>query len=188
MKAGGLDAGAGAGEGRGENNCAVEGKSVCSVWFRGIDVDPVIDGKGRWIEPGTVGEERVAAEVGDGRLEVEAAGDGDGDDFVKVRRKDGSELAYAFGVASFGYTDEEFAANAENVAPLERAGECDVFEFAKFGKGLSERRGFWTTRIGAERKNNGEFIEDDSRIFDEHGIGEVGLGGKRNNAGAEFCE
>ena len=188
VKTCGLDAGARAGEGCGKNNCVVEGKSIGGVRFGGVDVNPVVGGKGRRIEPRAVGEERVAAERGDGGLEVETAGDGDGDDFVMVRSEDGGELADAIGIAALREADEEFAAAAENVAAFQCAGKRDVFQLAKFGNGLGERRGFWTTRIGAKRKNYREFIEDNGGIFDEHGIGEIGLGGERNNAGTEFCE
>ena len=183
-----LDAGARAWEGCRENNCVVEGKSVGGVGFGGVNVNPVVGGKGRRIEPGAVGEERVATEVGDGGPKVETAGDGDGDDFITVRSEDGRELADTFGIAALGKADEEFAANAENVSTFECAGKRDVFEFAKFRDGLRERCGFGAPRFCAERKNYGEFIEDNGGIFDEHGIGEVGLGGEGNNAGAEFCE
>lgn len=53
---------------------------------------------------------------------------------------------------------------------------------------MRERGGFRTARLCAEWKNDGEFIEDYGGIFDEHGIGESGLGGERNDAGAESFE
>ena len=43
-------------------------------------------------------------------------------------------------------------------------------------------------RFGAERENDGEFVENDGGIFYEHGIGEIGLGRKRNDASAELFE
>ena len=76
---------------------------------------------------------------------MQAAGHGDWDDLVAVRREDSGELADAFGVAAFREADEEFAADAQNVAALERAWQGDVFEFAKFCDGLRERRGFEAT-------------------------------------------
>ena len=83
---------------------------------------------------------------------------------------------------------KQLAADAQNVAAFECAGKRDVLELAKFGNGLRERSGFGTARFGAERKNDGELIEDDGGILDEHGIGEIGLGGERNDASAEFFE
>lgn len=188
VEAGGFDAGTSFGEGCGENDCVSEGQGIGGGGFGRIDVDPIVGGKGCWIEPGTVGEERVSAEEGDGGLEVEAAGDGDGDNFVMVRSEDGGELANAFGIATLGEADEKPAANAENVAAFESSGKRDVLEFSKFRDGLRERCGFGAARLCAERKNYGEFIEDDGGILDEHGIGEIGLDGERNNVSAEFCE
>ena len=117
-------------------------------------------------------------------------GDGDGDDFVTVR--------------SGGWCGEladtlrrllRLVRPTKSLRPMRRMsppssvpGSVTYSEFAKFGKGLGERRGFWTTRIGAERKNYGQFIKDNGGIFNEHGIREIGLGGEGNNAGAEFCE
>lgn len=63
----------------------------------------------------------MAAEAGDGGLEVEAALHRNGDDFVMVRREDGGELTKAFGVAASRDTDEKFAADAQNVAALKIA-------------------------------------------------------------------
>lgn len=130
----------------------------------------------------------MATETGDGGLEMQAACDGDGDDFVVVRSEDVGQLAYAIGVTAFGEADEKFAADTQNVAAFEGAGERDTLQFAKFGNGLGERSSFGAARFGAQRKNNGELIEDDGGILDEHGIGEIGLGGKRDDASAEFCE
>ena len=60
--------------------------------FGRVDVDPFEGGERRRFEPRTVGKERVAAEVGDRGFEMQAAGDGNGDDFVIVGREDGGEL------------------------------------------------------------------------------------------------
>src|SRR6266851_2110504 len=35
---------------------------------------------------------------------------------------------------------------------------------------------------------SGQFTENDGGIFDEHGVGKIGLGRKRNNASAQFAE
>ena len=136
VETGGFDADTRSREGSGKNDCVSESQGVGGVWFGGVDVNPVVGGKGRGVEPGAVGEERIAAEEGDGGLEVQTAGHGDGDDFVSVRREDGGELADAFGVAALREADEEFAANAQNVAALEGAGQRDVLKLAKFGEGL----------------------------------------------------
>ncbi len=59
-------------------------------------------GERRGVEPCTVGEERVAVEMGDGGFQMKAAGDGNGDDFIVVRSKNGGKLADAFRVAAPG--------------------------------------------------------------------------------------
>ncbi len=58
----------------------------------------------------------LAAEVSDGGLQVQAAGNRNGDDFVIMRSEDGGKLADAFGVTSLGEADEKLAADAEDVA------------------------------------------------------------------------
>src|SRR5882672_8835326 len=123
VKAAGFDTGSGAREGSRENDGAAEGEGIGGVGLGGIDVDPVVAGEWRGVKPGAIHEQRVAADVGDGGLEMEAAGYGDGDDFVVVRSKDGSELAKAPGVAPFGETDIKFAADAKDVATFKGAGE-----------------------------------------------------------------
>ena len=119
---------------------------------------------------------------------MEAASDGYGDDFVVVRRENGCELANAFGVAALGEADKKFATNVENIAAFKGARKGDTLEFAKFGKSFCKRGGFRAAGLGAERKNDSELVENDGGILDEHGIGEIRLGGERNNVGAEFFE
>jgi len=42
--------------------------------------------------------------------------------------------------------------------------------------------------LRSERQDHRQFIENDSGVFDEHGIGKIGLGGKRNNARAQLAK
>src|SRR5882672_10665005 len=87
-------------EGSRENDGAAEGEGIGGVGLGGIDIDPVVADESGGVKPGAIGEKRVATDVGDGGLEVQAAGYGDGDDFVLVWSEDGGELAKAFGVAA----------------------------------------------------------------------------------------
>lgn len=119
---------------------------------------------------------------------METASDGYGDDFVVVRRENGCELANAFGVAALGEADKKFAANVENIAAFKGARKGHTLEFAKFGNSFGKRGGFRAAGLGAERKNNSELVENDGGILDEHGIGEIRLGGERNNVGTEFFQ
>ena len=61
-------------------------------------------------------------------------------------------------------------------------------EGAEFGEGEREGGGFGAAGIGAQGKDDGQFVEDDGGIFDEHGIGESGFGGERDDFGAELFE
>ncbi len=61
LEAAGFDVRARAREGRGEDDGVGEGQSVGSVWFGGIDVDPIVTGERRCIEPRAIGEKRIAA-------------------------------------------------------------------------------------------------------------------------------
>lgn len=187
-KATGFDTCAGAREGSGENDRAAEGQCIAGVGLSGIDVDPVVGGKRGDIKPGAIREKRVATDVGDGGLEVQAAGYGDGDDFVLVRSEDGSELAKALGVAAPGESDKKFAADAKDVATFEGTGERDVGELSKGSKGFGERGRFGAARRGAQRQDDGQLVEDDSGVFDEHGIRKCRLRGEREDAGTQFFE
>jgi hypothetical protein len=188
VEAGGFDAGAGAREGGGEDDRVVEGEGVGGVRLLGGDIDPVVVCQRRRVEAGVIGEQGVAAEMRDGGFQVQAAGDGDGDDFVVVRGEDFCELADAFGIGARGEADEQGAADAEDIAAFKGGGRRDVFELAEFGEGLREGGGFGAAGLRAEGKDDGEFVEDDGGIFDKHGIGESGFGGERDDASAELFE
>ena len=43
-------------------------------------------------------------------------------------------------------------------------------------------------RLRAQRKDYGQFIEDDGGIFDKHGVRKIPFGGKGDNARAQFFE
>jgi hypothetical protein len=119
---------------------------------------------------------------------MQAAGHRDADDFVIVWGEDGGELANAFGIAAFGEADEKFAADPKYITALERAGKSDVFEFARLADGLRQRGGFGAARFGAKGENDGDFVKDDGGILNEHGVGKIWFGGKRNNISAECFE
>src|SRR5713226_2526381 len=121
-------------------------------------------------------------------FEMKAAGDRNGDDFIVVGRKNRGKLADAFGVAAFGESDENFSADAQDIATFESAGKRNVFELSKVGERFTERRRLAAASLRAERQNHRKFIENDGGIFDEHGVGKIGLGRKRNNASAQFAE
>lgn len=66
VEAAGFEAGACSRKGRWKNDCVGEGQGVGGVGFGGINVDPLIAGKSRRIEPSAVGEECIAAQGGNG--------------------------------------------------------------------------------------------------------------------------
>jgi hypothetical protein len=53
---------------------------------------------------------------------------------------------------------------------------------------LRERRGLAAAGFRSERQDYSQFIENDGRVFDEHGVGKIGIGGKRNHASAQSGE
>src|SRR5882762_11499718 len=173
---------------RGEDDGIDESKGIGGMRLSWIDVDPFMAGERRDVKPCAVGKERVAAEMRDGRLQMKAAGDGNGDDFIAVRRKNGGKLADAFRVAAPGEADEELSGDAKNVATFESAGKRNVFELSKLGERLSKRRRLAAAGLRSERQDHRQFIENDSGVFDEHGVGKGGLGGERNDASAQFAE
>lgn len=87
VEAAGFHTSAGARERRGKNNSIADGQGVRGVWFGGIDVDPLVAGEGRRVEPGTIGKKSVATKARYGGLEVQAAGDRHSDNLVVVLRE-----------------------------------------------------------------------------------------------------
>jgi hypothetical protein len=184
----GFDAGECAWKRGGENDRASKLQGIGGMGLGGIDVDPIMASECLGIEPGAVREQRIAAEIRDGGFEMKATGHRYRDDFIVVGRKNGGKLADAFGVAALGEADKEFSADAQDIATFESAGKRNGFELAKLGERLSERRRFAAAGFRAKRQNHGQFIEDDGGVFDERGVGKIGLGGKRNNAGAQVAK
>src|SRR6266849_2112507 len=161
VEATGFDAGACARERCRENDRVREGQGIGCMRLGRIDVDPFMAGERGGVEPCTVRQECVAAEVRDGRFQMKAAGDGNGDDFIVVRSKNGGKLADAFSVAAPGKADKELAADAKDVAPFESAGKRNVFELSKLSERLSERRRLPAAGRRSERKDHRQFIEND---------------------------
>src|SRR5690348_5558602 len=119
---------------------------------------------------------------------MQAASDGNGDDFIVVRRKNGGKLADAFRVAALGEADKELTADAKDVAAFKSPWKRNVFELSKPGESTRERLSLGTASFRSEREDHPQFIENDCRIFDKHGVGQSRFGGKRNNAGAQLPE
>src|SRR6266700_7979264 len=183
-----FDASSRARERCGEDDRAAKGQRVGGVGLGGIDVDAFIFSERSGIEPGAVREKRIAAEAGNGGFQMKAASDGNDDDFVGERSKNGRELADAFGVAALREADKKFSADAKDIATLKSARKSDVFELSKFRERLPQSSSFAPARRGAERQDHRQFIENDSGIFDKHGIRKIGLGRKRNKTGAQLFE
>src|SRR5216683_2456326 len=164
VKAACFDAGACAREGSGKNDRTAERQGIGGMRLGGINVDPFMAEERRGVKPGTVREERVAAEMRDGGFEMKAAGDRNGDDFIVVGRKNRGKLADAFAVAALGESDKNFSADAQDIATFKSAGERNVFKLSKLGECLSERRCFAAARLRAERQDYGQFIENDGGV------------------------
>src|SRR5438552_17248103 len=96
-----------------------------------IHVDPFEPCKRFRVEPGTIGQQEsksgsrtrrlLPANVSNRRFQMQAASDGDGDDFIVVRRKNGGKRADAFAVAALGQTDKEPSADAKDLDALQRS-------------------------------------------------------------------
>jgi hypothetical protein len=188
LKAAGFQPGSGFRKGSREDYRTGQGERVGGVRLCRIDIDEVVGIERSGIEPQAIGEHGVAAEIGDGGFEMQAASHGNRDDFVFVRSDDLRELSVPFGVAASRQAGEKFAVDAQNVAAFDGAGQLDICELAEWSERLRERRGFRTPRSAAERKNDRQLVENDRGIFDEHGIGQRRLRRQRNHAGSETFE
>ena len=117
---------------------------------------------------------------------MQATADRDCHEVITVRREDDGELAEAFCVAAFGEADEEFSAQAKNVAPFERSGQGDMGQFAEWRNRLGQRRRLRPARLRAQRENDRQLIEHHGGILDKHGIREFRLRRKRDDPGAQL--
>jgi hypothetical protein len=95
-------------------------------------------------------------------------------------------LADAFGIGAGGLADVQSAVNAEDVAAFDGGGRSDVGEFAEGRESSCERLRLRLPGSRTQRKYDGEFVENDRGIFDEHGVGKVGLGGQRMDMDPEL--
>src|SRR6266852_6675763 len=139
VKAARFDAGACAREGSGKNDRAAERQGIGGMRLCGINIDPCMAEERLGVKPATIGEEGVAAEMRDGRFQMQAAGDGNGDDFIVVRRKNSGKPANAFRVAALGEADKELSADAQGIAAFESAGKRNIFKLSKPGESVSQR-------------------------------------------------
>src|SRR6266436_2391833 len=115
----------------------------------GIDVYPFEPGERRGVKPGAIRDKRVATEISDSRFQMQTAGDGNRDNFIVVRRKNGGKLTDALGIAAPGEADKEFLSDAKNIAAFESAGKRDVFELSKLGQRFGQWRSLATARFGS---------------------------------------
>lgn len=130
----------------------------------------------------------MIVERSDGGFQMQATGDGHPDHFIAEGQSHAPELCDAVGVTARGETDEQFAADVEDVAALRHAGKSHEFELTKRLERGGQARSFKAARFDAKRKNDREFIENKGGILDEHGIRQTGLGGKTDDADAQIAE
>ncbi len=119
---------------------------------------------------------------------MKTSGDENGDNFIVVRRKNGSKLADAFRVAALSEAHEELSANAKDITTFESARKSNVFELSKFDERLSERWRFAAAGVRSKGQDHRQFIENNCRILDKQGVGEIRFRGKRDNASTQFAE
>src|SRR5258707_234683 len=106
----------------------------------------------------------------------------------EMEGENGVELAYALRCAARREHEKKLGAKAKEIAAFEGAGKGQVFEFSKPGERMSKRRRLAAGGRRSERQDHRQFIENDGGVFDEHGVGKIGLGRQRNDASAQFTE
>lgn len=163
-----------------------DGERVGGERLGGIDGDDGAEVAG--VDPGGVDEEEPVGKSGDGRLEVEAAGNGKGVDNITRRFHCGGELPDALGVAAGGPADEEGAAHVQHVAPIEGAGRFDVAEGTMGGEGRRDAGCFGPAGHCPGAGDDGKLVEDDGGVFDEDGVGEIGFGGEVFDVAAQSMQ
>jgi hypothetical protein len=84
--------------------------------------------------------------------------------------------------------DEKGAAEAEDVAAFEGCGRGEADDLAIPGERWLDAGGFGAARGGSQRTQNGDFVEDNSRVLDEGTVGQVAIHVKRYDVGAAGAE
>src|SRR5262249_24204594 len=82
-----------------------------------------------------------------------------------------SQLANPLVIRSPRSSDPNLAADANDIAAVDRARRFDEVERKEVFKCFGDRRCLRATRFSARPADDGDFVEDDRSILDEDGIG-----------------
>src|SRR5260370_41662560 len=73
-------------------------------------------------------------------------------------------------------------------SPPSRVPGRETYSSLRNLESASASEGASAAGVRSERQDHRQFVENDGRVFDKHGIGEAGLSRKRNEACAEFLQ
>lgn len=185
MAAGGEHRGGPRGGG-GDEEVRAEGEDVgAGGLVRGEDVEAG-GAEGGGVEDGVVEDEAALVDEGDGALEVEAGGDGDGADLEAG--VEAQELE-AGGVGAGGQADEEEGADAQDVAAVEAGGGGHAGEGEReAGEGVGDGVALAEARGGAGAGDDGVTVEEDGGVLDEAAVWVGRVRGELEDVDAEGAE
>src|SRR5207249_602055 len=137
----------------------------------GIDFDDVPEQ--RFIDPLRIHENDVGPDARRRRLQVQAALDVDGLHDVAVGLEELAELARPLGVRARGDADEDRLAELQDVAAVERPRLLDGYDVAVRAQRRGDALRLRATRRRAGTGDDRELVEDDGRVLDEDGVGQI---------------
>src|SRR5687767_3231768 len=119
---------------------------------------------------------------------METAGDIDGANAVIERFKDHAQFVYSITVRATGEPYIKRAADAHDISPLERSAPVDAPERTMRRQGSGRARNFPAPSRSAHLRNDGDLINDNSRVFNEYGVGELMLGREQHRLNSQLSE
>src|SRR6266403_1358750 len=119
---------------------------------------------------------------------MQAASDGNGDDFIVVRRKNGGKLADALRVTTFGEADKEFSADAKDITAFESSWNRTAFELSKPGESMSERLSLAPASFRSDQQYHCQCIHIDSGMVDKDIDRNSRLDAIRNDVVTQFAD
>ena len=106
------------------------------------DINPFETGERFRVKPSAICQQRVAPHISNRRFQMQAAGHGNADDLIAIRREDGRKLPNALGIGATRKPGEQPSLDTEKIATLDLARQFHASKFAKFGKRLRDRSRF----------------------------------------------
>ncbi len=160
-------------------------KRIGGKRFVRIDVDDFSRSEAGRIDPTTIGKKNAVCHGSNRRLQVQTIANRYATNSVVERPEQASKLTNSFHIGSCRLADKGLAAEANHVAAIERSRRFDETEGPKLSESACHGIDFRSPRFGAGARDDSDFIQNNSGILDEDGIGLIGQFGESANLAAK---